>query len=164
VELPDYMIPQHFVELDKLPLTPNGKVDRKALPSPFANGAAETLHVAPETPAEQALAAIWRELLGDIRIGRHDNFFDLGGHSLLAVQVVVRTEKELGAELSLRSLVSDNLAQIAAGLELPEAHPSAAETQAGMETVAAATRSNEPQAGKGLFGQLKSKVFGKEKE
>ena len=33
--LPEYMIPQHFVELDSLPLTPNGKVDRKVLPAPF---------------------------------------------------------------------------------------------------------------------------------
>ncbi len=59
-ELPDYMIPQHFVELDELPLTPNGKVDRKALPTPFANAAIEETFEAPKTSLEQGLAAIWQ--------------------------------------------------------------------------------------------------------
>ena len=33
-ELPDYMIPSYFIQLEKMPLTPNGKIDRKALPEP----------------------------------------------------------------------------------------------------------------------------------
>ncbi|MDQ8021212.1 MAG: amino acid adenylation domain-containing protein [Moraxellaceae bacterium] len=33
--LPDYMLPQHYVQLAALPLSPNGKVDRRSLPPPL---------------------------------------------------------------------------------------------------------------------------------
>jgi amino acid adenylation domain-containing protein len=32
--LPDYMVPNQFIEIDKIPLFPNGKADRQALPDP----------------------------------------------------------------------------------------------------------------------------------
>ncbi|HWM91854.1 MAG TPA: amino acid adenylation domain-containing protein [Thermoanaerobaculia bacterium] len=103
--LPEHMIPSAFVLLEDFPLSPNGKVDRKALPAPESvRHAAEREHVAPRTPAEQALAAIWREILGVERIGAGDSFLDLGGHSLLATQVIARVRDGMGVELSLRDL------------------------------------------------------------
>ncbi|MEO3955973.1 phosphopantetheine-binding protein, partial [Chromobacterium piscinae] len=57
----------------------------KALPAPDGSQLSSRAYAAPEGEAETTLAAIWSELLGVERVGRHDNFFELGGHSLLAV-------------------------------------------------------------------------------
>src|SRR5262245_2574453 len=46
--------------------------------------------VAPRTPTEQTLCALWSQVLGLERLGVHDNFFTLGGDSILAVQVIAR--------------------------------------------------------------------------
>jgi amino acid adenylation domain-containing protein len=99
-KLPAHMVPSAWVFLDALPLTANGKVDRRALPAPEAPRA-EHGYVAPRTPSEEAVAAIWREVLGVERVGVHDDFFLLGGHSLSATRVVSRLRQQLGAELSL---------------------------------------------------------------
>ncbi len=100
--LPDHMVPAAIAALDALPRTPNGKLDRRALPEPEAQGAAE--HVPPRTPTEEVLAAIWGELLRAERIGAHDHFFERGGHSLLGTQVVSRVREALGVELPLRAV------------------------------------------------------------
>jgi amino acid adenylation domain-containing protein/non-ribosomal peptide synthase protein (TIGR01720 family) len=91
--LPDYMVPTAFVVLEGLPLSPNGKVDRKALPAPEKVGSCDAAYVAPTTPAEQTLAAIWAELLGVERVSLSDNFFELGGDSILSIQVVSRAAR-----------------------------------------------------------------------
>jgi acyl carrier protein len=101
-KLPEFMIPQHFVELDSIPISPNGKVDRKALPKPEAEKACEKNYVAPRTGAEQKIAAIWQEVLNRERVGVSDDFFELGGHSLLATQVMSRINRLFKIQLSLR--------------------------------------------------------------
>jgi len=101
--LPSYMVPAELVLLDSFPVTPNGKVDRRALQRmdrPSAEPEAE--HVAPRGPIEEALAALWAELLGRERVGAHDDFFDLGGHSLLATQLVTRLRELSGRDVPLR--------------------------------------------------------------
>ncbi|ADU38494.1 non-ribosomal peptide synthase/polyketide synthase [Variovorax paradoxus] len=102
VTLPDYMVPAAIVVLDRLPLNGNGKVDRKALPE--AEFTSDRAYEAPEGEVEEALAAIWSELLGIARIGRSDNFFELGGHSLLAVQVASRVQAAMHADLRIQDI------------------------------------------------------------
>jgi amino acid adenylation domain-containing protein len=102
--LPGYMVPAAFVWMEAYPLTPNGKVDRKALPAPEGDAYAAREYEAPAGEAEEAVAAIWAELLSAERVGRRDHFFEMGGHSLLAVRVVSRVRQVLGVEASLRDL------------------------------------------------------------
>ncbi|MGI9423402.1 MAG: non-ribosomal peptide synthetase, partial [Hyphomicrobiaceae bacterium] len=114
--LPDYMIPQHFVEVDGFPTTANGKIDRKALPSPL--GLERNIDKKPpETDIEKSVATIWSDVLGEARIARDDHFFDIGGHSLLAANVIFRIEKKYGVRLNPRMIVMHSLAEIAAGLD-----------------------------------------------
>ena len=113
-KLPDYMIPQHFVELDAMPLTPNGKIDRKRLPVPteLCVESDETFAAA-RSAGEKYLSSLWCELLGKERVGIHDNFFEIGGYSLLSMIAVSRIEKETGTRLNPRVFLTDTLEQIA---------------------------------------------------
>jgi acyl carrier protein len=105
VELPAAMVPSNYVFLEAFPYTPNGKIDRKALPRPDAAAEQHDVeYVAPRTPVEVAIAAIWQQVMKLDRVGLHDNFFDLGGHSLLATQVVARVRDSLHIDLQLRHL------------------------------------------------------------
>ncbi|MGY2376657.1 non-ribosomal peptide synthetase [Pseudomonas sp. SDO524_S393] len=100
-ELPEYMVPALLMRLDAMPLSPSGKLDRRALPEPVWQ---VREHIEPETPLQQQIAAIWREVLGVPRIGLRDDFFALGGHSLLATQIISRTRQTCDVELPLRTL------------------------------------------------------------
>ena len=91
--LPEHMVPAAYVALDAWPLTPNGKPDRRALPAPGPDAYAAQGYAAPAGPVEEALAALWAELLGVERVGRDDNFFELGGHSLLIVTMLERMRR-----------------------------------------------------------------------
>jgi amino acid adenylation domain-containing protein/thioester reductase-like protein len=101
--LPNYMVPSTFLKLEALPFTPNDKIDYQAL-SQWSENRDFSSYVAPRTPEEKRMAAIWAEVLGVEQIGVHDNFFELGGHSLLATQLMSRIHETFLVELPLRHL------------------------------------------------------------
>ncbi|MCK4259562.1 MAG: non-ribosomal peptide synthase/polyketide synthase, partial [Halanaerobiales bacterium] len=102
--LPEYMIPSYFVQLDKMPLTANGKINRKALPAPEGNIMVGTEYEAPRNELEEKLVEMWKDLLGIDKVGINDNFFELGGHSLKATSLVSKIYAELNVELPLREI------------------------------------------------------------
>ncbi|AVM01528.1 non-ribosomal peptide synthetase [Gordonia iterans] len=99
--LPEYMVPTVWVALEQMPLNTAGKVDRRSLPDPeFA--AAE--YVAPETPEEETVAAVYADLLGVDQVSVTESFFDVGGNSLAAMRLVARVSEALGVQVSVRDV------------------------------------------------------------
>ncbi|PEN43224.1 condensation domain-containing protein, partial [Bacillus toyonensis] len=115
-ELPEYMVPTYFIELDEMPLTPNGKVDRQSLPEPNTKADMELQYEAPRNEIEEKMVHIWEEVLGAERIGIQDNFFELGGNSILMVQIRTRISKELGIDINLRDFLENNTVELLAQL------------------------------------------------
>lgn len=103
-QLPEYMIPLFFVELDSLPLTATGKVNRQLLPEPNYSPNQASERREPRTPMEIKVVAIICQILDLQQISIDDNFFALGGHSLLAAQVISRLQKEFQVNIPLKSL------------------------------------------------------------
>ncbi|PPQ49577.1 non-ribosomal peptide synthetase, partial [Paenibacillus peoriae] len=102
-ELPNYMVPSYFIQLEQMPLTPNGKIDRKALPAPEGSLQSGADYLEPRTALEQTLVSIWQAVLGAKRVGILDNFFDLGGDSIKAIQVSSRL-LQAGYKLDMKDL------------------------------------------------------------
>ncbi len=111
-QLPDYMIPAHFMLLDKLPLTANGKVDRNALPTPDLS-TSQGHYVAPTGEVALTLVHIWSDLLGLAaeKISGQANFFELGGHSLLVARLINEVKNRLQLELSYQLVFAQNSLQ-----------------------------------------------------
>ena len=100
--LPGYMVPTSIVELATFPLTPNGKIDRRALPIPDQAALEASDYVAPRTPLEAQVAAIWMDVLHLDRVSVTADFFALGGHSLLATRFISRLREDLHLAIPLR--------------------------------------------------------------
>ncbi|MFC9338702.1 amino acid adenylation domain-containing protein [Streptomyces sp. NPDC057020] len=107
--LPDYMIPNRVVVLDRLPLSANGKVDTKALAdlAVVNAGLHGRPHVRPRTRTEGRIAEIWAAALKyeDVdAVSVLDDFFESGGNSLIAVALVTRINRAFGSGLPLQIL------------------------------------------------------------
>jgi amino acid adenylation domain-containing protein len=105
-KLPEYMIPTHFVPLERFPMLPFGKIDLRALPLPEEDRVEKRPALSGlRLPFEQSVALIFGEVLDKEMSDPDQSFFELGGNSLSAAQVVIRIREELGVEMSITDLV-----------------------------------------------------------
>ncbi|MFO7629975.1 MAG: AMP-binding protein, partial [Prochlorococcaceae cyanobacterium] len=114
--LPEYMLPNAFIQLDAFPLTSNGKVARHLLPAPSeTNKALNGSLQPPRSALELLLKRLWQIVLGHHEFGIHDNFFQLGGHSLSAARLAQLIEKQLGKSLAVSDIFkAQTIADLAA--------------------------------------------------
>ncbi|WP_079134422.1 non-ribosomal peptide synthetase [Streptomyces sp. EN16] len=119
--LPAHMVPADYVTVAGIPQLANGKIDRTALPAPAHGPSPVEDFVAPSTPTEHGLAAIYTRTLGIARVGVRDDFFALGGHSLLATVIVADVRAEFSRVVSVRDVFSlRTVAALAAAMDSGE--------------------------------------------
>jgi amino acid adenylation domain-containing protein len=105
LNVPDYMIPAVFMQLNSLPLSPNAKVDPALMEQP---GNRRALEGKPESASAllitQKLLLMFQDILRDPAITVDDDFFLAGGHSLLGMQLVTRLRSMFGVELTFQEI------------------------------------------------------------
>ncbi|MFF2144925.1 amino acid adenylation domain-containing protein [Kitasatospora sp. NPDC058190] len=100
--LPEAMVPEAVVALERLPLTVHGKVDHKALPEP--EFAAATADRGPRSPQVEILCGLFAQVLDLPEVGSDTNFFEHGGNSLSAVRLLSRVRSAFGSEVDVRAV------------------------------------------------------------
>jgi amino acid adenylation domain-containing protein len=98
--LPSHMVPAGIAIIDVLPLSPNGKVNVRQLPAPIARSEGR----APRGSEEEAMCALFAEILELEAVSPDDGFFDLGGHSLLAFRLRKLIQSRLGVDITLETI------------------------------------------------------------
>ena len=100
-ELPPYMIPSLFLQLDEIPLNANGKIDRSALKRTSQNN--EDVEITDEVL--QSVVDAFKKILKTDDVLIDDAFVALGGNSLSAMQLQLILKEKLDVSLSSNELI-----------------------------------------------------------
>jgi tyrocidine synthetase-3 len=104
-ELPQYMVPSFFVNLENMPLNPNGKIDRKKLPNPKESRVnAENTYEAPTDEIEEKIARVFQKVLHLKTLDVKSNFFDLGANSLKIIEASTKLNEIFKKEIPVAKL------------------------------------------------------------
>ncbi|MCH2195468.1 non-ribosomal peptide synthetase [Kordia sp.] len=149
--LPAYMIPAHFVPVDRMPLTVNGKVDKDALLS-LKDIQLETgsEYIAPQNEIEEKVAEIWQKDLDLDAVSIRDDYFHIGGDSIRMIRCISAINKEFGIEIPVATFyenptiegVSTFIAEIESTGQATNTEKAAVEAE--IEAIAAAVLAKHP--------------------
>ena len=98
-ELPDYMVPTYYVQLEKMPLNANGKIDRKVLPKPDIYSQEE--YIAPINETEEKIQKCVEEVLKREKISVESDLLTSGLTSLGAITLITKLSI-LGLDIKVR--------------------------------------------------------------
>ena len=104
-ELPQYMVPQYFVKLEKMPYTPNGKIDRKMLPEPDVQELNKII-VKPRNELDKELIKIIAKMLRTEQISLNDTILNLGGDSLTAITLSTKILSKFNVQINIKDILS----------------------------------------------------------
>jgi amino acid adenylation domain-containing protein len=104
-QLPQYMMPAHFIKKPRLPRTHAGKLDRKALLDDWQNLNRNSSSNPPATSLEKQVEKIWIDVLQLPDVGVNDDFLKLGGDSIGAMRILSRINGTFGLGLGFRDLL-----------------------------------------------------------
>lgn len=90
-QLPPYMIPTCFVQVEQWPMLASGKIDTERLPLPLAE--AQLADEPCLSEDEQQWCALFANVLQTDKVRPTDHFFQLGGTSVAVMQLVVEAER-----------------------------------------------------------------------
>jgi thioesterase domain-containing protein/acyl carrier protein len=129
--LPDSMVPDRILAMERLPVSATGKIVRRRLAETVAGLLAETpsrsARTEPATAAEREVARLVGTLLQSADIDLEADFNALGGNSFLALELLIALERELGCQLSPADFLADR--SVAGLARLVEARRAEASTR-----------------------------------
>lgn len=146
--MPDYMVPDNLVFVDKIALNANGKIDRKKVidqasfelerlelerleldkldreeqqNKPSSTDTTMQSDALQMNANQTLLAGIWCQLLGIDAVALDDDFYALGGDSILSLQLIGLARQQGAVLTSLNVMKHRTLRAMASCLPLPEA-------------------------------------------
>lgn len=104
-ELPDFMVPAYFYQLDAFPVTSTGKIDKQQLgrQGETENEISKKI-ILPASTTENILLEVWRGNLQRVSISTDDNFFEIGGQSIKATQLVFQIRRKFNIKINLKDI------------------------------------------------------------
>lgn len=105
-KLPQYMVPQYFIKLEKMPYTLNGKIDKKALPD-FNSKTTNKEIVKPRNKTDEELITILEKMLNIKQISITDTLTNIGGDSLSAITLSTKILSKYNVQLDIKDILSN---------------------------------------------------------